>query len=794
MRILIVDDDSSITSLLASLLSAQNYVIDIAEDGETGWSMAEVVSYDLILLDVGLPKLDGITFCRRLRDRRNQVLVMLLTARDTTTDKLLGLDSGADDYVVKPFDVAEVAARIRALLRRGTVATSPVLEWGNLKLDPRSREVTYQGQLIAFSRKEYLLIELFLRNQQRVFSRSEIIDKLWSFGEDPPTEDTVKSHVKSIRQKLRSAGIQNMVETVYGQGYRVRPCEEDEVILPKTPKEETPPSTVETLDAVVAQIWIKNQSTTLDKIAALEQIIQQILMGFVDPEISQQAHRIAHQLAGALGTFGLDDGSRVARELEQLFDAEPAHLEASAQKLLECAVTLRQIVQAAIDRPLHHAPVEQAPPLPVIASDLLEVHQILIVEANSDSLKSLLNESTGWGVRVEVASDAETALQHIQQRTFQGIMVNVAFFQKTYVSPLMDELSRLSLSIPVIIWPVSSDTSDRLVFARLKGHYIVENNQTPSHLFQIMMCAMSQSMSTAAKILAVDDDSEILALLQQLLEPHGITFQGLADPLQFWPILEAVQPDLVILDIDMANVDGLELCRLIRDDSTWNWLPILFLTAANDATTIQKAFIVGADDYLEKPIDPEYFTMRLFNRLRRSQQLRYLAETDTLTGVLNQQHGARMVEQLLHRATLAREEACFILIQLDSFQQISAEYGDQHGDRLLRQFAQFLRYRIRSTDILSRWHHDVFALGMYSLHHNDAIERIQYLLMEWQSQVNASNVLLSRPLNFKIGVAQYPVAGTTIEELSQSAESALRASTFQPISSTSSSKRMLPEV
>lgn len=154
MRILLVEDDQSIVEVLTAVLVDQNYVVDIATDGEAGWELIESYPYDLVLLDVMLPKIDGISFCRRLRQRKSQVLVMLLTARDTTTDKLMGLDSGADDYVVKPFNVEELAARIRALLRRGSTSVSPVLVCGGLQLDPNTREVRYAGSLLQFSRKE----------------------------------------------------------------------------------------------------------------------------------------------------------------------------------------------------------------------------------------------------------------------------------------------------------------------------------------------------------------------------------------------------------------------------------------------------------------------------------------------------------------------------------------------------------------------------------------------------------------------------------------------------------------
>lgn len=222
MKILIVEDDNRLASALADTLRDHQYAVDITSDGEEGWNFIETFPYDLIILDVMLPKLDGIGLCRRLRDRGHTTPVLMLTARDTSRDKVLGLDVGADDYVVKPFDLAELTARIRALSRRGRETFSSVLEWRQLCLDPRGHEVTYNGQRLSLTPKEYQLLELFLRSGRRVLSRGNILDNLWSF-EDPPGEEAVKVHIKDLRKKLKLAGApSDFIETVYGLGYRLK--------------------------------------------------------------------------------------------------------------------------------------------------------------------------------------------------------------------------------------------------------------------------------------------------------------------------------------------------------------------------------------------------------------------------------------------------------------------------------------------------------------------------------------------------------------------------------------------
>jgi DNA-binding response OmpR family regulator len=222
MRILLVEDNARLAEALLEALTDQLYVVDVVKDGEFAWDQVKANAYDLILLDVMLPRLDGISLCQRLRQHGYSLPILMLTARDTSTDKVNGLDAGADDYVVKPFDLQELLARIRALLRRGSSTSPPILTWGKLLLNPSTYEVTYLDVPLQLTPKEFSLLELLLRNGRRVLSRAVIIDSLWK-SESSPEEDTVKAHVKSLRQKLRTvAAPEDFIETVHGLGYRLK--------------------------------------------------------------------------------------------------------------------------------------------------------------------------------------------------------------------------------------------------------------------------------------------------------------------------------------------------------------------------------------------------------------------------------------------------------------------------------------------------------------------------------------------------------------------------------------------
>lgn len=225
MRILLVEDDIQLGEGLTEALTDEGYVVDWVTDGELGWNQAVDLSYDLMVLDVVLPKINGISLCKQLREMGKRTPILMLTARDTNTDKVAGLDAGADDYVVKPFDLLVLLARLRALLRRssfGEVSAASLLVWEKIQLDPVTHEAFYDRTPLPLTRKEFSLLEVFLRSGRRILSRTVLIDQCWSM-DALPNEETVKSHLKSLRQKLRKAGAPNdLIETVHGVGYRLK--------------------------------------------------------------------------------------------------------------------------------------------------------------------------------------------------------------------------------------------------------------------------------------------------------------------------------------------------------------------------------------------------------------------------------------------------------------------------------------------------------------------------------------------------------------------------------------------
>ncbi len=227
MRVLIVEDELDFANALARGLRQKGYAVDIAINGEEGWELGEINEYDLAILDLNLPKLDGLEVCRRLRASKPGLLILMLTARSRLEDKIVGLDLGADDYLVKPFHFEELTARIRALLRRDLRVREPILSIRDLRLDPAGR-IAWQGKRrLELTNKEFAILEYLMRHPGEVVSQEDLIEHVWN--EDVNLFSTsIRVHIHSLRRKLgESVDSPRYIETITGIGYRVVAPEED---------------------------------------------------------------------------------------------------------------------------------------------------------------------------------------------------------------------------------------------------------------------------------------------------------------------------------------------------------------------------------------------------------------------------------------------------------------------------------------------------------------------------------------------------------------------------------------
>ncbi len=221
MRILVVEDSRRLAAIIKRGLMEEGYAVDNAYDGEEAQYMAETAAFDLIILDIMLPKKDGIALCRELRAKKFNTPILMLTAKDTVEDKVTGLDSGADDYQVKPFAFSELFARVRALLRREALPKTQKLEVGDLVMDGQTREVWRGQKKIDLTAKEYAILEYFMRRPNAVVTRTMLGENVWDYEFDG-ISNIIDVYVRRIRSKIDEEGQQSLIQTLRGAGYRLR--------------------------------------------------------------------------------------------------------------------------------------------------------------------------------------------------------------------------------------------------------------------------------------------------------------------------------------------------------------------------------------------------------------------------------------------------------------------------------------------------------------------------------------------------------------------------------------------
>ena len=221
MRVLVVDDDRRLCTVIKRGLLEEAYAVDLAYDGEEGEYLAEVNPYDLIILDIMLPKKDGIEVCQELRTKKVNTPILMLTAKDTVEDRVRGLDTGADDYLVKPFAFSELLARVRALLRREGMLKSPELRVGDLTLNTLTRQVWRGQKPIELTTKDYVILEYFMRHPNVVVTRTMIEEHAWDYNFDS-LSNLVDVYIRRLRRKIDTEGEDSLIQTVRGAGYRLK--------------------------------------------------------------------------------------------------------------------------------------------------------------------------------------------------------------------------------------------------------------------------------------------------------------------------------------------------------------------------------------------------------------------------------------------------------------------------------------------------------------------------------------------------------------------------------------------
>lgn len=645
MKLLLVDDDRSTNELLTVLLTQNRYTVDTATDGQTGLELATLWNYDLLILDIRLPGLDGISVCRELRDRNYTVPILMLTAQNDNSAIITALDAGADDYVTKPCDTDQLLARVRALLRRKTTVTPSVLSWGALCLNPTSMQVTYQQQPVSLRPKEYSLLELFLRYPERVFSRNAILDYLWTM-DDFPTEHAVTNLIKDLRRKLKASGLTaDLIETIYGLGYRLQTPPEDDptpASAPSEPSVSTPTATTTTaatatatssstepqqrLMSAITQIRGEFFQSLNQRLQPLIEAVRALQQGELSPEQQFEAEEAAHRLVGSLGTFGHLEASRQARAIEHLLKQDSQ----LNSETLERLVHLIRDLQQQLEQSTNSLPLLSPP----------HTSPLLLVGLEDEFTHALHQEAQAWRFSIEQVTTGDLALQRLTETNPLAIILLVGFTDDTNDLLTLQALKQHAPSIPVMTIAQYDSLSDRVQVARWGGDSYLPQPISAAEVFETITQRLERSQRTHASVMLVDDDTFILKLLANLLKPWGLQVTCLSNPIHFWDVLTTTRPDLLILDVEMPNFNGIELCQVVRQDRIFGDLPILVITGHSDQDSMRQIFAAGADDLIHKPIVGPELVTRVMSRIERSRLRQQLSELRQQQAYLLQHSGS----------------------------------------------------------------------------------------------------------------------------------------------------------
>jgi diguanylate cyclase (GGDEF)-like protein len=434
-------------------------------------------------------------------------------------------------------------------------------------------------------------------------------------------------------------------------------------------------------------------------------------------DLRQEAGKAAHKLAGVLGMFNREEGTGLAREIEHLFLNENQPSAKRQTRLGERVAALEQLLDLR----------EQ----PVLETEA----QLLLIDADALLLHDLQVSGRSLGLGWKQVTTLETAEDWLRSHTPQLVAISVEAIGLPATLQLLTKFSAHTPAIPTLILAAEADLRDRVTFAKAGGQSFLAKPVTATQVWETTTKLLQRHRSQTIQVLVVDDDPVFLSVLRSLIEPWGMVMTGLDDPLRFWQVLNAVAPDLLILDVEMPEIRGIELCQAVRLDPTWQSLPILFLTAHKGSEIVQQVFAAGADDFIVKPVvGPELLT-RLTNRLERNRLLQTLSSQDPITGVANQPQSHRELELLWRQAIDRKQPFCLVVLSVVELRSIVLEQGHAAANQVLQSWGRVFRSSFTQHEPVGYWGNGEFVIGMVGLQPAEVNDRLADVLQTLRRQV-----------------------------------------------------------
>ncbi|MEP6814096.1 MAG: response regulator [Marmoricola sp.] len=509
------------------------------------------------------------------------------------------------------------------------------------------------------------------------------------------------------------------------------------------------------------EIWERVRPTVVLAVDEIEDAVAAVLEGRLDEQSRVAATRAAHRLAGSTGTFGFHRASELARELESMFAAAPEDA-AAATRLGERAAAHTDVLRRELEAPL----------APRQASEREEGLRLLVVSPDERLRTSLDAAATARGIACRGVTDVAAARRALDDRRPDAVLLDLSGHGSDEFT-LLGDLGALTPAVPVLVIADAEQFLDRVEASRAGAVAFLSKTLPAERMVEAVAATVDRQQETSGKLLAVDDDPALLAALEGLFQDRSLQLVTLTDPGHFWDALVETTPDLLLLDLDMPTIGGLELCRLLRADPRWYALPVLVLTASTDRETIGAVFEAGADDYVMKPVvGPELLT-RVSNRLDRVRLYRQMAESDPLTGLPNRRKFETEVDRLRAMGRRFDQPLSLAILDLDRFKHVNDQHGHITGDRVLARLASVLSGLFRAEDAVARWGGEEFALALYGMGREDGVARIATALESFRHQRFPVDAGPPLQVTFSAGVAQFDLDGADLHAVYRHADEAL---------------------
>lgn len=421
---------------------------------------------------------------------------------------------------------------------------------------------------------------------------------------------------------------------------------------------------------------------------------------------------------------------------------------------------------------------------------------LLVIGADPDLRAILTTELAGREIDPVWAEDAASARIAITRSRPGAALIDLGPLGAGAMD-LVTEFASLEPSLPVITVLTEDDLRTRVEAARRGTRLLLQKPLIGGDLAEAIGRIFNHESALLARVLVLSHSEEILNKAKQSISSDRVRVSVLDDAIRFWDTLEEQSPNLLVLDVDMPQFSGLDLCRVVRADARWNWVPVILVSSRTDVDTIHNIFAAGADDFIPADFSPNEILERVWNRLERNYFNKNNFESDMLTGLTTRRQSSITLNQFLKIAERQHQPFTFCILDIDHFKLVNDEFGHAVGDAVLQRFGRMLSRSLRSEDVVARWGGEEFVIGMYGVSRDAGIMRLQRLLESWRQETFQSPAGGEFHTSFSAGIAEFPADGVGLQHLYRAADEALYAAKItgrNRVRSASASAEPLPDL